>query len=172
MTRLLGADAGKHRFAVLRFQKSVFAREGGELLLKHGGSAPCFPPGFPIHSMNDERKPIPEPVWCISANIVQERPYGPGGLETRRGTKHFAPGAKVYCVLFFWSGLLTSVDIVGRHRGLHRYVRMMVKHDWLTNLKVDLVYSPYVISQLTPSHAETKAEAEKAVEHLRSLIRG
>ena len=120
--------------------------------------------------MNNEQKPTPEPVWCVSANIVQERPYGPGGLETRHGTKHFAPGAKVYCVLFFWSGPLTSVEVVGRHRGSHRYVRMIVEHDWLTNLKLELVYSPYVINQLPPSHAETKAEAEEAVEHLKSLV--
>jgi hypothetical protein len=36
------------------------------------------------------------PIWRPVANIVQERPYGPGGAETRRGTKHFQPGAKVY----------------------------------------------------------------------------
>jgi len=119
--------------------------------------------------MNDEQKPMPEPVWCVTANIVQERPYGPGGAETRRGTKHFTAGAKVYCVLFFWNGPLTSVDVVGHHRGSHRFVRMVVRHEWLTNLKVELVYSPYVIGQLPPSHAETKAEAEETIAHLQSL---
>ena len=119
--------------------------------------------------MDDEQKPQIEPAWCVTANIVQERPYGPGGLETRRGTKHFTAGAKVYCVLFFWDGPLTSVDVVGHHRGSHRFVRMVVQHEWLTNLEVQLVYSPYVISQLSPSHAETKADAEKAVAHLKIL---
>lgn len=110
-----------------------------------------------------------EPVWCVSANIVQERPYGPGGAETRHGTKHFAPGAKVYCVAFFWSGPFTSVEVVGHHRGSHRFVRMIAEHGWLTNLKVELVYSPYVIGQLPSSHAGTKAEVEEGVAHLNRL---
>ena len=27
-----------------------------------------------------------DPVWCPVANVVRERPYGPGGKETRRGS--------------------------------------------------------------------------------------
>ncbi|MGC9666090.1 hypothetical protein ACNTMW_05970 [Planosporangium sp. 12N6] len=33
------------------------------------------------------------PVWCIVANVVDERSYGPGGAERRRGLKLFWPGA-------------------------------------------------------------------------------
>nr|GFD56498.1 hypothetical protein [Tanacetum cinerariifolium] len=40
----------------------------------------------------------PESYWTAVANIVRERPYGPGGAEIRLGTKHFAPGAKVYII--------------------------------------------------------------------------
>ncbi len=120
------------------------------------------------NAMNDEQKPQPQPVWCIRANIVKERPYGPGGLETRHGTKHFAPGAKVYCVLIFWDGPLTSVDVVGHHRGSHRYVRMMVQHEWLTDLKAELVYSPYIISQLSEAVAD-RPKIEEAIAHLKSL---
>ena len=37
------------------------------------------------------------PVWCPVATMRAERPYGPGGQETKRGSRHFAPGAKLYC---------------------------------------------------------------------------
>ena len=30
-----------------------------------------------------------EPIWLITANVVKERDYGPGGTEKRGGTKHF-----------------------------------------------------------------------------------
>ncbi len=36
------------------------------------------------------------PVWCIVGNIVPSRPFGPGGEETRHGTRLFKPNAKVY----------------------------------------------------------------------------
>ena len=50
------------------------------------------------------------------ANVVHERPYGPEGAEIRRGTKHFAPGAKVYVFSFFWGMGGEQVTVIGRHR--------------------------------------------------------
>ena len=119
--------------------------------------------------MKDEQKT--EPVWCVRANVVQERPYGPGGLEIRRGTKHFAPGAKVYCTHVYWDGPMTSVEVVGHHRGSHRYVKMIIGHERLTNFRAELVYSPYIIEQLpaTSGSPESKLEVEKAVSHLLHL---
>lgn len=127
--------------------------------------------------LEDEQKS--EPVWCIRANIVRERPYGPGGAEIRHGTKHFAPGAKVYCAAFFWDGPLTSVDVVGHHRGSHRYVRMTIRHEWLTDLRVELVYSPSIIAHLPEPRMDlhdgfggspgAKAEVEEKLKHLLSL---
>ena len=40
----------------------------------------------------------PPPVWTVTANIVPTRKFGPGGTETRMGTKHFSPGTKVYII--------------------------------------------------------------------------
>ena len=74
---------------------------------------------------------------------------------------------------------MTSVEVVGHHRGSHRYVRMIVGNDRLTDFRAELVYSPYVISQLpevrvdahngSGGSAEVKAEVEKAVAHLIGL---
>lgn len=90
------------------------------------------------------------PVWCPVANMTGERSYGPGGATTKRGSKHFPPGAE----LFFrhvvgWTGD-PQVEVVGRHRGSHRYATMVVSLSWLENWRKDLVYSPYVARALQP----------------------
>lgn len=87
-------------------------------------------------------------VWCVVANVMHEHAFGPGGAERRKGTKHFQPGAKVYCFPARWGDGYEDIQVVGRHRATHRYVTMVVPSRWLTNWRVDLVYSPYVISAL------------------------
>lgn len=88
------------------------------------------------------------PVWCLVANVVEERTCGPDGTETWHGTKHFAPGAKIYCFPAQWGDGYEQIRVVGRHRGSRRFVTMIVKSRWLTNWRVQLVYSPAVIERL------------------------
>jgi len=45
--------------------------------------------------------------------VVEERPYGPGGIETRRGVKIFPPGAKVHVVGGFGGMGYETVTVVG-----------------------------------------------------------
>lgn len=90
------------------------------------------------------------PAWCLVANVVAERRTGPGGGTVRRGTKHFAPSAKVYCLPPLWDSYhkVRGVDhilVVGRHRRSHRYMALVMPTEWLTNWRVQLVYSPTVI---------------------------
>ena len=40
-------------------------------------------------------KPIITPFWCVEASIIEDRTYGHNGSLTRKGTKHFVPGALV-----------------------------------------------------------------------------
>ncbi|HVF85274.1 MAG TPA: hypothetical protein VM821_04785 [Abditibacteriaceae bacterium] len=87
-------------------------------------------------------------AWCIAANVVNERPYGEGGLETRSGTKHFAPGAKVYVVYFYWGMGGETLTVVGRHRKSHRYITLSMRSKYLVNWRVELVYSPHVIKEI------------------------
>lgn len=85
-----------------------------------------------------------DPAWCVVANVVMERPYGPGGLEKRRGTKHFAPGAKVYVYVFFWGVGGEIVTVMGRHRKSHRFIQLSMPAKHLANWRAELVYSPAV----------------------------
>ncbi len=107
------------------------------------------------------------PVWCPVASMRTERPYGPGGQETRRGSKHFKPGAKLYLShVLSWleRGAKRDVQVyvVGRHRGSHRYVTMAVSASWLTHWRVEMVYSPHVIGELWPEWDGTPAAKGRA----------
>lgn len=127
--------------------------------------------------METEQKP--EPVWGVVANIVQEHPFGPGGLETRRGTKHYSAGAKVYCIHFFWDGPRTRVQVTGLHRGSRHYATTIVRHERLTNPRLKLIHSPLIIKQIQDhgidvgdfrdSLAGIKARAEQQLAWLLSL---
>lgn len=110
------------------------------------------------------------PVWCVAANVVRERPYGPGGGAVRRGTKHFAPGAKVFVFDFYWGMGGEQVTVVGRHRKSKRYITLTMRTAHLANWRAELVYSPHVIRQvleygefagLPRGGAESRARAER-----------
>src|SRR5947209_388254 len=64
--------------------------------------------------------PQPAPVWCIVANVADERGAGPGGQQRWRGTKHFTPGTKVYVLKPLWDWSLHRFMVLGRARRTHR----------------------------------------------------
>ncbi len=118
------------------------------------------------------------PIWCVVANFMRERPYGPEGqIIVKGGTKHFAPGARVYCYPYTGRGDgCATVKILARHRGSQRFITFYTNTSWLENWQVKLVYIPGVIAKLieywdwTPEArllAEELAEAAKA--HARPL---
>jgi hypothetical protein len=121
---------------------------------------------------NAPQSPRPEPIWCVVANVVAERRCGPGRTELRRGTKHFAAGAKVYCFPPLWGDGYERIKVVGRHRGSHRYVTIVIRSEWLTGWKVQLVYSPHVIGEMPDwdSSTESKEKAEVIVRGMQERV--
>src|SRR4051794_4240365 len=87
-------------------------------------------------------------VWCIVANVVDERPYGPGGAETRRGMKIFRAGAKLYVAEGFGGDGWEVVTVVGQPRSSPRFVAANVRTEHLTNWRVHAVYSPAAQRQI------------------------
>jgi len=90
----------------------------------------------------------PESQWCLIGNIVEQRPYGPGGEDKMDGTKHFKPGAKVYCMPPQWGDGYENIKVVGRHRCSNEYVTMVIQSYWVTNWRAKVIYSPAVIHRL------------------------
>lgn len=87
-------------------------------------------------------------VWCVVANVVEERPYGSGGAETQRGVKIFRAGAKVYVAEGFGGDGWEAVTVVGRPRSSPRFVAAKVRTEHLTNWRVRAVYSPAARHQI------------------------
>src|SRR5262245_28275215 len=94
---------------------------------------------------DDEPDRSASPVWCMVGNIVEERPYGPGGQERRSGTKHFRAGAKIYCFPPLWGDGYRKIKVVGHHRMSNKLVTMVIDSKWIINRRAELVYSPSVI---------------------------
>jgi hypothetical protein len=91
-----------------------------------------------------------ESVWLITANVVQMRPFGEGGTETKIGTKHFRGNAKIYIIDAYW-GMCETVTVIGHHRATGCYVKMDLPLRYLKDLRMSLCYSPKVI-ELTAEH--------------------
>jgi hypothetical protein len=122
------------------------------------------------------RKILVGPIWSVVANIRSEIPYGPGGKEARNGTRKFHGGAKVYVVDAFWGMGGENVTVIGHYRG-KQYITCVVRNLHLENLRVELVYSPAIISRIVKKMGQyafdgsekSKQEAEKLAENLRGV---
>ena len=89
-----------------------------------------------------------QPVWCIVANVVDQRPYGPGGAEWRCGLRLFSAGAKVYVPDGYAGMGYQTVTVIGRTRHAPRYAIVDVATEHLTNWRLKLVYSPAVLDRI------------------------
>jgi hypothetical protein len=109
--------------------------------------------------------------WCVIAKIRDATPFGEGGKETKIGSKHFKPGAKVY-IVDWYPGMCMTVTVVGHHRKSNRLMTIDLHVKYLTDLKSKVVYKPYVLEKIEErkmagSTILTKDQAEnirKAVE--------
>src|SRR5262249_6465854 len=78
----------------------------------------------------------------------RERPSGESRIETRKGTKHFSPGTKIYAFPAQWGDGYERIVVVGRHRGSKDFVTMVIKADWVTNWRAKVVHNPEVLRRL------------------------
>ncbi len=118
----------------------------------------------------DENNPAPEPIWCVVANVVNERLSGQEKIP-RRGTKHFSPDTKVYCYPWHMgAGLGHHFLVYGQHRNSHRYVMMVMESDRLTNWRVKLIYSPHVIAAMS-AYWDGSEKSKEYAEHIVAFMK-
>jgi hypothetical protein len=86
-------------------------------------------------------------IICYVANIVRERVFGPQH-EKRSGTRHFAPGAKVYIMNYLPYSLSGKKLVLGHHRVSHRLIGVIVRDEWLTNVRLKKVYDPHIVARV------------------------
>lgn len=87
-----------------------------------------------------------EPLWVILANVVKERPFGPGGIEKKKGTFHFNAGAKVHIVDSYWGLGCETVTVIGRRRGAGIWMKLDMPSKFLENFRIKQIYNPSVIN--------------------------
>jgi hypothetical protein len=105
-------------------------------------------------------------VWCLVGNIVWDHPYGEQ-QETRRGTKHFSPGAKVYCFPTQWGDGYEKIKVIGRPRNTTRFVFVVIRSAYVTNWRLDKVYSPHVKRLMLENHGWDDSErSRQAIEEM------
>ena len=91
---------------------------------------------------------LPKWIWCLVANVADYPRDDHFNVikKQRRGTKHFAPGTRVYVYPVQWGDGWERMVVVGKERGTHRYVRKVVPGAMLEAFRLKKVYSPTVIS--------------------------
>lgn len=83
-------------------------------------------------------------VWSVVANVKREHPFGPGGVETKIGTRQFRGGAKVYIAGCF-PGPCDAVLAIGLHRKSRKFITCALDVRHVENFRVKLVYHPKVL---------------------------
>lgn len=116
------------------------------------------------------------PVWCLVAKMRAVREVNQEATDAQSGNKYFAPGAKLYFrhIVGFRNERIDEpvIEVVGRHRRSHRYIRVIMRAAWVENWRVDLVYSPTVIRLLAPKWDGSEASKAEAEEYLNMWFRG
>lgn len=91
--------------------------------------------------------PVQETDWCLVGNIVAEHPFGEE-KELRRGSKHFTPGTKVYCLPPQWGDGYEKAIVVGLGRGSRRFITVVLPTRLIANWRAKVVYKPAVLRRL------------------------
>jgi hypothetical protein len=85
--------------------------------------------------------------WCLVGNIVDEHEFGES-MAIRRGSKHFTPGTKVYCLPPQWGDGYKQVIAVGIGRGSRRWITVVLPSRLITNWRAKVVYKPPALRRL------------------------
>ena len=93
---------------------------------------------------NDEEIKETEAVWCVIANVRKEILFGPGGNETKIGTKKFRGEAKVY-IIDWYPGMCEDIIAIGQHRHSKSFIKCVIRAKAVENLRVKLAYVPKVV---------------------------
>lgn len=87
-------------------------------------------------------------LWCIVGNIVDEHFYGEN-KEVKRGTKHFRPGAKVYCIPEFGGMGHESIRVIGKPRGNSAMINIVIPTKRIKNFRLQKVYSNSLFDRIS-----------------------
>ncbi|MEE1296990.1 MAG: hypothetical protein UHD09_09260 [Bifidobacterium sp.] len=134
--------------------RDIVARHGDKTLKSQVGIEPPAPASRSNAAPSRPDGPLPEWVWAMVANVVDERTTGEDH-HVVHGTKGFSPGTKVY-VADDWHMSLHDcggyLQVIGRPRHGRRLVRMWVRRDALMNFRVQQCRQPQAIKLMNDGY--------------------
>ena len=122
-----------------------------------------------------KKKPIPaiaegEFLWCIVGNIVNAR-YAGEQKEMKHGTKHFRPGAKVYCIPEFGGTAHEQMRVIGLPRKSRKKINVIIRTKHIKNFRLQKVYSPALFDQISSQKIyRTSVNYQMSREYLEAVI--
>jgi len=87
-------------------------------------------------------------LWCIVGNIVDKHYFGEE-KRTRRGTKHFRPGAKVYCIPGSAGKAHQDICVIGQPRNSKKMIEVIIRTRHIKNFRLQKVYSPTLFDMIS-----------------------
>ena len=112
---------------------------------------------FPIKNPDEV-----ESIWCLVGNAVDEHYYGEK-REIRRGTKHFPPGAKLYCFPTKWGDGYENIIVIGRPRKTKRFITVVINSKLVTNWRIQRVYTPFIKAQMLENRGWDDSDESKEI---------
>jgi hypothetical protein len=97
-------------------------------------------------------------IYCLVGNIVDRHVAG-STLGVRRGTKQFAPGAKVYCFPPTSGG--DRIQVIGKPRKKKGLITVYMRPEFIKNWRLQKVYDSYVITEMFRDFGWTDSEEDK-----------
>jgi hypothetical protein len=99
---------------------------------------------------SSDPKPVMSPfVWCLVANVTrQSHPAGQAGQESF-GTKHFAPGTKIYCFKPGWGDGMERLQVMGIPKeGGAKPIKLISSTRWFVDWRVEKVHWPAIVKEM------------------------
>jgi hypothetical protein len=87
-------------------------------------------------------------LWCIVGNIVGNHFYGEQ-KEIKSGTKHFRPGAKVYCIPEYGGMGHETIRVIGKPRGSRGLINVVIQTKRIKNFRLQKVYSDSLFEKIS-----------------------
>ena len=99
----------------------------------------------PLAQADDRSNPASR--WGLVGNVVAEHQHGGTG-EVLRGSKHFSPGTKVYCLPAQWGDGYERCVAVGIARRPRRWITVVMQTNLIENWRAQVIYQPAVLRRL------------------------
>lgn len=134
------------------------ATHGERATLPAGGSPRAFYEGL-VQAI-EFGATLPEWCWCAVADVVDTHPIGEKKVVVE-GSRHFAPGTKVYFADAYWGSGGERCTVIGVPKYSDYPIGVTMRTDYLANFRLEKVTDPAVIKALCTNRLREPFEYER-----------